>query len=137
LDDGIVVEKEVSPAHRVEEYVYMRGPNLGLRLRDKLGPEASQDLSDAFTEVQQDMNGLRQEMGLLRQDMIEGFAKMRVEMNEEFAKIRLEMAEGFAKIRVEMAETRADILKWSLLFWLGQFAATAALIATLLRWVPR
>ena len=104
----------------------MNGPKLGLRLRDKLGPEASQDLSDAFVEVHHDMNSLHQEMALLRQDMIEGFAK-----------IRLEMAEGFAKIRVEMAETRADILKWSLLFWLGQFAATAALIATLLRWVPR
>jgi len=30
-------------------------PNLGLRLRDKLGPEASQDLSRAFEEVQNDM----------------------------------------------------------------------------------
>src|SRR3954467_12561900 len=97
-------------------------PNLGLRLRDTLGPEGSQDLSDAFVEVHQDMNSLHQEMGLLRQDMIEGFAKLRVEMTEEFAKIRLEMADGFAKVRVEMAETRADTLKWSLLFWLGQFA---------------
>ena len=43
---------------------------------------------------------------------------------KESGKIRSEMKAGFADLKV-------DILKWSFLFWLGQFAAIAALLTTL------
>ena len=47
--------------------------------------------------------------------------------------LRQEMHAGFAGIRQEMADRRAALLKWSLAFWVGQFAATAGLLAFMLR----
>ena len=45
-------------------------------------------------------------------------------LRDESTKIRAEMKVGFADLKL-------DILKWSFLFWLGQFAAIAALLTTL------
>jgi hypothetical protein len=48
-------------------------------------------------------------------------------------RLRKEMHEGFAAIRKEMAEHRVEMLRWSFAFWIGQFAATAALLSFMLR----
>ena len=54
---------------------------------------------------------------------------------EEFAKLRLEIAELRAELRadfrVELAGVRADFIKWSFLFWIGQVATIAALFVAL------
>jgi len=36
-----------------------------------------------------------------------------------------------------LAETRADLLKWSFLFWIGQIAAIAAMLGFALRSIGR
>jgi hypothetical protein len=61
---------------------------------------------------------------------------------EEIGALRVDMAKEFAAVRIEMAtlaaSTRADILKWSFLFWIGQFAAVTAMMAFLLKTIgPR
>jgi len=58
---------------------------------------------------------LAQEISMVRVDMIR------------------EMHQGFAAIRREMSDLRADLLKWSLLFWVGQFAAFTAVLSYMLR----
>ena len=67
----------------------------------------------------------------------EEFAIFRVEIAKEFAAVRREMANEFAAVRVEMAKdlaaTRVDLLKWSFVFWIGQFAAVSGMMAFLLR----
>ena len=56
---------------------------------------------------------------------------------DEIAKLRVdltrEMHEGFAALRKEMADHRVEMFKWSFLFWMGQVATTAGLIAFMLR----
>src|SRR5262247_4024221 len=78
-------------------------------LRAKLGSEASEGLVDMFTAYQE-------------------FATDRYErrLNQEIARLRLELHDGLAGIRQDMANVRADLIKWTLLLWLGQFAAIAA-----------
>lgn len=56
-------------------------------------------------------------------------------MAKEFAAVRIDMAKEFAAVRVEMAMMQANVLKWSFLFWIGQFAAVSAMTAFLLRTV--
>ena len=48
-------------------------------------------------------------------------------------RLRKEMHEGFAALRHEMATQRVELLKWSLMFWVGQFTANAALLIYLVR----
>ena len=56
---------------------------------------------------------------------------------EEIARLRVdltqEMHAGFAALRKEMSDQRVELLKWSLLFWIGQFAAFTALLSFMLR----
>jgi len=44
-----------------------------------------------------------------------------------------EMHAGFAAIRQKMADQRVEMFRWSFVFWIGQFAATAGLLAFMLR----
>jgi len=48
-------------------------------------------------------------------------------------RLQREMHSGFAAIRHEMSDLRAELLKWSLLFWIGQFAAFTAVLSYMLR----
>ena len=58
---------------------------------------------------------LTQEISLLRQDFHQS------------------LNEGLAGIRTELATVRVEMLRWSFVFWIGQVAAVAALLAFMLR----
>ena len=46
--------------------------------------------------------------------------------------LRMDMREGFSSIRQEMATLRADMCKWMLAFWIGQFAALVGALSFML-----
>ena len=48
---------------------------------------------------------------------------------EEFGRLRAEMAAGFGGLRAEMADRDAKLLKWLLVFLVGQTAALTGIIA--------
>ncbi|MBI3490391.1 MAG: hypothetical protein HY047_01115 [Acidobacteria bacterium] len=60
-------------------------------------------------------------------------------LTEEVSALRLDLSrelhEGLSFVRQEIATTRVDMLKWSFVFWIGQVAAMAALMAFMLRGV--
>jgi hypothetical protein len=55
----------------------------------------------------------------------------------DMAELRLEvcttMHEDLTGIREELATARVEMLKWSFVFWVGQLAAIAGLLAFMLR----
>jgi len=110
-------------------------PNLGLRLRDKLGPDAAKDLSDVFEEVQTDMLMIATERFDARLASVA--SEMRQEMARMDAGLRIALAEGLSKIRTDLSESRAELMRWSFFFWVGQFSATAAVIGLLWRLANR
>ena len=46
------------------------------------------------------------------------------------------LADEIGKLRLDIVTTRVELLKWSFLFWIGQVAAMAGLLAFMLRDVP-
>jgi hypothetical protein len=48
---------------------------------------------------------------------------------QELGAMRAEVGDGFTAIRQEMATSRVELLKWSFVFWIGQVAAIAGLLA--------
>ena len=60
---------------------------------------------------------------------------VRVDFAQLEARLRRELHEGLAAVRQELAGTRIEFLKWSFLFWVGQVAAVAGLLAFMLRGV--
>jgi hypothetical protein len=135
-DDGIVVVvvvPEVGPraafAHR--GVCVMARTTVSLRLRERLGHEASEDLADAVEEAKREMLIVAQEKFEARLSV--ALADLRVTMAEGFANLRREMAE----MRVEMSEMRSDTIKWSFLFWIGQVAVIIAALSYMLRPLAR
>jgi hypothetical protein len=110
-------------------------PKLGLRLRDRLGPEASQDLGTAFEEVHKQMLTTAAERFDSRLVSVE--YNLRLEMTRIETGLHVAIAEGLATVRTDVGEVRADVLRWSFLFWIGQVAATVALVGIMLRFLGR
>ena len=117
-------------------------PDLGLRLRSRLGPEACEDLSDAFEQEKNDMLAVTSERfeqrliavsAELRAEIGRSQSELRQEMTTMDAGIRVALTDGLSKIRAEMTDMRVDMLRWSFLFWLGQVAATGTMLAFVLR----
>ncbi len=57
----------------------------------------------------------------------------RIDVRIERFALREDLVNGLAAIRQEMAAMRVELLRWSFAFWIGQVAATAALMALLIR----
>ena len=86
---------------------------------------------------------LTEEIGAVRVTMIEqdsairqDIASLRVEMCEqdgatrlEIATLRLDMSEQFAESRVHTEARHRELLKWALVFWVGQAAAVAGIVS--------
>jgi hypothetical protein len=87
-----------------------------MALRVKLGEAASEGLQDMFSAYQQ-------------------FATDRYEKRllEVEHGLRQEFRDGMAAIRIDLADTKAELIKWTLVMWIGQFAALSAVLAFLLR----
>ncbi len=56
-----------------------------------------------------------------------------VGLTTEEIRLRQEMQDGFTALRKELSELRAETLKWSFVFWIGQLAAIAGLLSCMLR----
>jgi len=48
-------------------------------------------------------------------------------------RLRQEIQDGFTALRRELSDLRAETLKWSFVFWIGQLAAIAGLLSFMLR----
>jgi hypothetical protein len=119
IDDGIVVGE-------VKKGVALM-PQSTRALREKLGDEGMFDLNATINDQVRRV-----------QDAMVEIASERFErrLSQEIAAVRVDMAREFAAVRAdvarESAETRVTLLKWSFLFWIGQFAANVSIATYLL-----
>lgn len=87
-------------------------------LRESLGPHAAEDLVTIVDEM-------RAEHAAFRAD----FAESRREVNARFDR----MDERFQALEIRLGEVKADLMKWSFVFWVGAVTAIAVLAGVLER----
>jgi hypothetical protein len=76
---------------------------------------------------------LTEEISGLRAEMYRELQALRLELHDGLAALRQELSQDISAVRQDMATMRADILKWSFVFWIGQVATIAALLSFMLR----
>lgn len=119
-DDGIVVVGEVGP----ERYAVMEAMRVPIALRERLGQDATLGLIEL----------LDAEKGKWSDEVLSVAAdRFERRLAEQISGLRIELHDGLAAVRQELATVRFDLLKWSFLFWVGQVAAMAGLLAYMLR----
>jgi len=102
--DGVAALAEVLASYK-DDAVMLAGDRFERRLAEECGQ-------------------LRAEMAALRTDLKAEMSDLRTELKA----LRLELRADF---KVEVANVRADLLKWSFVFWVGQVAAVAGLVTVL------
>jgi len=96
------------------------------RFERRLGSEAASlrvDLTREIATLRQDMT---RDTSALRQDMTKEMSMLRQDMTIDLSALRQDFSRDLSNVRVEL-------LKWSFLFWVGQVAAMAGLLAFMLR----
>lgn len=88
-------------------------------LRHEIGSEASDGLTNMFADAHR---------------LTESFERRVAEINASFER-RLAHEIGALRLDItqQLAEMRFDLLKWSFLFWIGQFAGIVAVLTFIFR----
>ena len=106
-------------------------------LQEKLGEEGS----DAFVKVIKEIDNearkealvvaeehfevrLSEEMGKLRQE----FSEFKEEMRTELSGFKDSMGREISSLKVENAKTKADMIKWMFIFWIGQIGVLSGIM---------
>lgn len=110
----------------------MPGGRVPAALRARLGDDATFGLVEILETERKDWS-----------EQVLSVAADRFErrLTEEISGLRLEVREalhdGLSLVRQELATTRVEMLKWSFLFWVGQVAAMAGLLALMFKLTGR
>ena len=106
----------------------------------KLRTEIASLRREIVGEMAQMEGRLRTDIASLRGEMTQMDGRLRIEIAQTGGTLRgdlvREMQIGFATVRQEMANNRVEFLRWSFLFWVGQFFAVAGLVGILMRTAP-
>ena len=106
----------------------MNAKRIPVALADRLGHDATLGLME-FLETEK--------IGWSDHVMSVSADRFERRLTEEISKLRIdfgrELHEGLAGVRAELATVRVEFLRRSFLFWAGQLAAIAGLLAFMLR----
>jgi hypothetical protein len=141
-DAGVSIDTAARRWHRrpkVEEAI--TGVNVRrvpAAVRNKLGDVATEGLVEWLDEQRQESSDqvLSISADRFERRLTDEIHSVRVDLAQLEARLRRELHEGLATVRQELAGTRIEFLKWSFLFWVGQVAAVAGLLAFMLRGLP-
>ena len=124
----------------------MEVEQVALALRGRLGTDATTGLvklldeaGEQWTEKVINTVGdrferrLSEETSKVRVEFANGLSAVRQEMAQGLAAVREEIAKGNADLRGAIADQKFEILKWTFVFWTGQFFVTASFLVMLLR----
>lgn len=94
--------------------------HLSNKLRETLGSEAGEELMTWLDEERSERHTLRADVAELEQKMEAGFAKLSADVTAQMH-----------ALDKRLLETKADLMKWSLVFWVSAVGAIAALAGLL------
>ena len=112
VSEFIAILKEVEEDARKDSLVVAEE-----RFERRLSEEASK-LDKRITE----------EASKLDKRITEEASKLDKRITEEVAKLDKRITEEVSILRLEMANSKAEIIKWMFLFWIGQIVVVAGLI---------
>ncbi|MEX2154555.1 MAG: hypothetical protein WD825_14535 [Gemmatimonadaceae bacterium] len=129
---------------------------LSQRLHDALGAEAAEDmvslveelraereaadksraeLANAVKQVGDDVRGLElrltKEIAGVKTELVDRIDGVQTGLLDRIDDVKTHLTERIGETRVEIAQSRADLIRWSFVFWVGAVAAIAMLAGVL------
>jgi hypothetical protein len=119
------------------------------KLKPKLGEEEARSLLEYVdstveqraatkADLHQTAAGLREEIREVESRLREEIRGVETKLGEEIRQVETKLGEEIHRVREEMHAMKADLIKWSFVFWAGAVAALSGVLFALLRTVgPR
>ena len=97
-------------------------------MNDREREDLLSTVTDRFERrLAEECGSVRTEIGQLRVDMMSQTSDIRLEVSN----LRLDVTEQFGAMKADGAAKHVELLKWALVFWIGQAATIAAIIKAL------
>ena len=117
-------------------------------LQEKLGEEGSDAFVKVIKEIDnearkealvvaeehfevrliEEMGKLRQEFSEFKEEMRAEFSGFKEEMRTELSGFKDSMGREISSLKVENAKTKADMIKWMFIFWIGQIGVLSGIM---------
>jgi hypothetical protein len=115
---------------------------LSKKLRDALGQDAGDDLvtwlqemraehDEKLAVIRGDFAELRHQMQASETRVVERIHKLEVTLGERIHEGKTSLGDRVVRVEVRLSEVKADLMKWSFVFWVGAVTAIAALAGVL------
>jgi hypothetical protein len=113
----------------------MSGVQVPRALAEKLGADGTQAMSAMLDSVQAEWTEDVLTLAGERFERTLGveISRLRVDVAREISDLRQEIGRYVCDVRQDVGTARVELFKWSFLFWIGQLAAMAGLLAFMLR----
>jgi hypothetical protein len=99
--------------------------------------EVKQDIHDLRVEVKRDIHELRievkQEINDLRIEVKQDINDLRVELKQDIHELRVELKGDIGRLDASVSTALLNQTRWMFGMWVGQLAATAAIVAGMFR----
>ena len=104
-------------------------------LQERLGPEAMAGfllvVDAAGREWKADV--MQVAIDRFERRLVEETSGLRVQIAETESRLKDDITKSISSLEVRIERRMADLLKWSLVFWIGQVVAMTAIMSVLLR----
>jgi hypothetical protein len=108
---------------------------LSKKLREALGPDVGDDLMTWLQEMRAEhdekLAAIHADFAEYRHEMAALIQGSEFRLLERIHGVETRLDERIGKVEVRLAEVKADLMKWSFLFWVGAVGAIAALAGVL------
>jgi gas vesicle protein len=99
-------------------------------LKDKLGDEGVDSLIRLLNQSQQNQ---KQDLMVYLEEkyerrLTEEIGKVNERLTEEIGKVNERITKEIAGVKTDLADTRADLIKWMFIFWMGQVIALVGIL---------
>ena len=101
-----------------------------LELYEKLKPRLGEEEARSLLEF---IESTVEQRAVTKADLQQAIASLREEMRQLEGALREEIRQGDASLREEIQKVRADLIKWSFAFWVGNVAVLSGIMFALLR----
>jgi hypothetical protein len=108
---------------------------LSRRFYEAFGDDITNEFVDWFNSVDSQYKSENRELAegyyaRFRADLEATEARLRAEFQWQLASVRADLRGEIAVVRTEASATRADLIKWMFVFWIGNVGAMAGLLLT-------
>ena len=84
-------------------------------------------------EVGTAKSDLKTEIAYVKDELKDEIARVRSELKDEIARVESGLSKDISHLEARLANTRADLIRWMFIFWIGQVAALAGLLHAFVR----